>query len=317
MRPLTFAFALFSAATPVAAEPPRLALPLDCTLGQDCYIEDYVDNDPAKGAQRDFSCGLNARDGHKGTDFALVSFDAIETGVAVLAAAEGVVIRTRDSMPDDRHMRGVTTGNACGNAVLVDHTGGWQTLYCHMKRGSVRVNPGDRVQTGDHLGDIGLSGQTNHPHLHMTLLKNGKHIDPFNPDGGACSDSTTPLWDPSIPYIKTGLMTAGFTDHIPSFNHVTNGKARKETLLAHGNIVVYAHMAYAQQGDVLSISASGPQGQIFNRDILIASPKVSEMRAFGKKAPGAGWPSGEYLGDVTLRRQGQIIAHRFAHVVVD
>lgn len=41
------------------------------------------------------------------------------------------------------------------------------------------------------------------------------------------------------------------------------------------------------------------------------------MQAFGRKAPRGGWPTGEYLGQATLTRDGTIIAHRFAHMTVD
>ena len=196
------ALVLMLSAVPVAAESFVLHWPLDCTLGQDCFIEDYVDDDPAPGQQRDFACGLNSRDAHKGTDLALISFDLMERGVAVRAAAPGTVLRLRDSMADDRLMTGVTDQNACGNAVLIDHGDGWQTLSCHMKRGSVAVTPGQTVATGDLLGEVGLSGQTNHPHLHLTVLHNGTEVDPFAPDAALpCGPQEVTLWaDPPALY---------------------------------------------------------------------------------------------------------------------
>jgi murein DD-endopeptidase MepM/ murein hydrolase activator NlpD len=123
MRPLLLLLLLFGA-LPARGHDLQLALPLDCEIGRDCFIEDYVDHDPAPGRQRDFACGFNARDGHRGTDFALISFAAMERGVTVRAAAAGRVLRIRDAMPDDRLMRGVTEANACGNAVLIDHGDG-------------------------------------------------------------------------------------------------------------------------------------------------------------------------------------------------
>ena len=78
---------------------PHLALPLDCTLGESCFIQNYVDDDPGPGAA-DFTCGALTYDGHKGTDFALTSIAAMEAGVTVRAAAPGVVRGVRDGMPD-------------------------------------------------------------------------------------------------------------------------------------------------------------------------------------------------------------------------
>ncbi|SNS07427.1 M23 family metallopeptidase [Antarctobacter heliothermus] len=315
---LAAALALLTSAPVAGAEAFRLAVPLDCTLGETCFIEDYVDNDPAQGRQRDFACGINSRDAHKGTDFALLDFDAIKIGVPVLAAAAGVVKRIRDEMPDDRLMRGVTAQNACGNAVLIDHEGGWQTLYCHMRLNSVSVAPGDLVQTGDPLGLVGLSGQTNHPHVHMTVMRDGAVVDPFRPQAtGTCGDPVQTLWTDPPAYTRTGLVTAGFSDNVPSLKSVADGTARRATLSPDQPIVLFGHAGYPQPGDVLTLSAHSPAGtEVFRKEITLDTDQVSQMRAFGRKAPAAGWPSGDYLGRARLTRAGKVIAHRFAHVTV-
>lgn len=312
------ALALITSAPVAGAEDFRLAVPLDCTLGETCFIEDYVDNDPAEGRQRDFACGINSRDAHKGTDFALLDFDAIRAGVLVLAAAPGIVKRTRDEMPDDRLMRGVTAQNACGNAVLVDHEDGWQTLYCHLRLGSVSVAPGDTVQTGDPLGFVGLSGQTNHPHIHMTVMRDGAVVDPFRPQAtGSCGDPGPSLWADTPSYTPTGLVTAGFSDSVPALKSVADGSARRATLSPDQPIVLYGHAGYPQPGDLLTLSAEGPVGtEIFRKEITLDTDQASQMRAFGRKAPAAGWPAGDYLGRAKLTRDGKVIAHRFAHVTV-
>ena len=84
---------------PMALAEPRLALPLDCTLGETCFIQNYVDADGGPGAA-DFTCGGLSYDGHKGTDFALLSHSAAQAGVNVLAAAPGVVRAVRDGVAD-------------------------------------------------------------------------------------------------------------------------------------------------------------------------------------------------------------------------
>lgn len=315
---LSTLFLSLMAALPAAAQDLSLALPLDCTIGADCFIEDYVDQDPDAGRQRDFACGYNARDSHRGTDFALLTFDAIETGVTVRAAAPGRVLRTRDSMPDDRKMRGVTNENACGNAVLIDHGEGWQTLYCHMRLGSVAVAPGDTVQSGTALGLVGLSGQTNHPHLHLTVTKDGSVIDPFRPnaDPGTCGEPGDTLWQDPPAYVKTGLVTAGFSTRVPEFEAIRDGSARALHGAPDLPLVVYGLMGYAQKGDVLTLSAEGPAGEIFSHRILIQKTQGSAFQAYGKKAPPSGWPVGDYTGEALLTRQGTVIAHRFAHVDV-
>lgn len=294
---------------------PRLALPVDCTLGETCFIEDYVDNDPSDGRQRDFACGYNSRDAHKGTDIAVLSFD---TAVDILAAADGRVLRIRDGMADDRLMRGVTPETACGNAVLLDRGGGWQTLYCHMAQGSIAVQPGQQLRQGATLGTIGLSGQTTHPHLHLGVLHDGKTVDPFRPEAiGTCDETpSATLWLDPPPYTQTGLVTAGFADHVPTLDTVRSGAARLETGQRDSPLVVYGHAQLAEHGDLLTLTARGPQGPLFHHEQILKAPQVSIMRAHGRKAPAGGWPPGDYLGEAQITRKGQVIAHRFAHVSI-
>jgi hypothetical protein len=312
------AIALFvSSAMPAMAEDFLMSLPIDCTLGANCYIEDYVDNNPAKGPQRDYTCGPHSRDGHKGTDFALTSFNDLDSGVSVLAAADGTVLRTRDSMPDDKEMRGVTSQNACGNAVLLDHGNGWSTLYCHLKQGTVAVAPGQIVRSGTYLGDVGLSGQTNHPHLHMSVTKEGKIVDPFHPSGEECGQTQATLWESAPAYDKTGFLTAGFSSKVPTLSEIRKGDAHLSETRPDAPIIVFGHVAYAQPGDVLTLSATAPNGQeIFVREIVLENPKISQMQAFGRKPPAKGWQKGEYIGKARLTRDDRLIGHRFSYLTV-
>ena len=67
-----------------------------------------------------------------------------------------------------------------GLTVLLDHGNGWQTLYAHLL--SARIRPGQLIQTGDLLGNVGKSGHASTAHLHFELrhFKNGQMmaIDP-------------------------------------------------------------------------------------------------------------------------------------------
>ena len=100
----------------------------------------------------------------------------------VVAAADGKVLRVRDGVEDvsiTGRGRESVANSECGNGVVVEHGNGWETQYCHMAKGSLSVKPGDTVKAGDRLGRIGLSGMTEFPHLHFTLRKDGKVVDPF------------------------------------------------------------------------------------------------------------------------------------------
>ncbi len=63
-----------------------------------------------------------------------------------------------------------------GNAVTLEHDNGYKTLYAHMSQVNVKV--GDTVERGQIIGYIGSTGRSSGPHLHYSLYKDGKAINP-------------------------------------------------------------------------------------------------------------------------------------------
>ncbi|HEU5161085.1 MAG TPA: M23 family metallopeptidase [Streptosporangiaceae bacterium] len=57
-----------------------------------------------------------------------------------------------------------------GNHVIVDMGDGVYAAYAHLRRGSVRVRPGQRVSAGERLAECGNSGNSSEPHLHFQLM---------------------------------------------------------------------------------------------------------------------------------------------------
>jgi len=179
--------------------PPELEPPLDCALPERCFVQFYVDH--ASGpAVSDFRCGLVSYDGHAGTDFRVRSPDHFRKGIPVVAAAAGTVLQVRDGMDDVDVLelgRPKVAGMAGGNHVVIRHPGGWQTRYWHLRKGSVAVHVGDEVAAGARLGVIGLSGDTNFPHLHFELRDPaGGAVDPFagRIAGSPCENPAAPAW---------------------------------------------------------------------------------------------------------------------------
>ncbi len=57
---------------------------------------------------------------------------------------------------------------------------GHYALYAHLKTGTVKVKPGDRLTTGQVIGSLGNSGNTDAPHLHFHVMSTP---DPLRADG--------------------------------------------------------------------------------------------------------------------------------------
>lgn len=65
-----------------------------------------------------------------------------------------------------------------GNAVIVDHGGGYQTLYAHLS--SFAVSSGQSVSQGQVVGYVGCTGSCTGDHLHFEVRVNGSPQDPLN-----------------------------------------------------------------------------------------------------------------------------------------
>ncbi|APG47780.1 M23 family metallopeptidase [Phaeobacter porticola] len=321
MRLLPLAL-ITSLAAPVAASELVLDWPIDCTLGDSCQIQQYVDRDPGPATQ-DFSCSQLTYDGHKGTDIALPYLSDMVTGVAVLAAADGIVAGSRDGMVD-RYSIGSSDptidGRECGNGVLLRHEDGWETQYCHMKRDSILVRSGDKVTAGTPLGEVGLSGNTQFPHLHLSVRKDGLTVDPFAPDmGQSCgSDNASPLWADAIPYQPGGFLGSGFSTQVPKFGAIKAGAADQSPLQAGANAIVFWAYAFgSRSGDQLNLRIDGPDGSILDQTELLEKQQAQLFRAAGKRIRGIGLKPGLYTARASLIRDGQLIDDQRAKMIVE
>ncbi|MFE9612802.1 M23 family metallopeptidase [Streptomyces sp. NPDC006012] len=99
---------------------------------------------------------------HTGQDF------AVPIGTPVRAAGAG-------------HVDQVSCGGAFGIQIVIRHPGGYCTQYAHLA--AVAVGEGDRVSTGQWIGQSGTTGNSTGPHLHFEVrvtAEAGSAVDPVS-----------------------------------------------------------------------------------------------------------------------------------------
>ncbi|MFZ0397977.1 MAG: M23 family metallopeptidase [Methyloceanibacter sp.] len=123
-------------------------------------------------------------------------------GDEIYSVADGTVVGTADGLKEQvpgKLPADATIHMAAGNHVVVDIGEGRFAFYAHMQPGSVRVKVGDKVKTGQVLGLLGNSGNTDTPHLHFHVM-----------------DGPSPLVSNGLPYVFTGFTGQGrVTDEQP------------------------------------------------------------------------------------------------------
>lgn len=127
--------------------------------------------------------------------------DCYGWGRPIYSASAGIVVRAEDGWPERNpvHLvrdlavlfknawtfdakRSTELWQLAGNHVLIETSDGY-TLYAHAQTGSIRVSPGAIVGVGEHLANVGHSGNSTAPHLHFHLMD---QQDPFRAQGILC-----------------------------------------------------------------------------------------------------------------------------------
>ena len=305
---------------------PALSFPLACEIGRSCEIQHYFDRDPGPGV-RDYRCGLRTYQGHDGLDIRLLNMPEQRAGIAVLAAAAGRVTGLRDGQPDiSIRSPGAPSvvGKECGNGVVVDHGGAWVTQYCHLARSSVSVKVGDAVAAGQPLGRVGLSGDTEFPHLHLTVRHGGRAVDPFAPGAGEVAPggctARSPLWNatalPQLTYKAGAVLNTGFTTAA-----VENAAIEAGGLPAAGPtapmLIAYVRLIELAAGDQVELILTGPDGRVLAQSRL--TPLTSQMAQYtaylGARRTAPTWPRGAYVAQVWVHRGGAVALSRPFQVI--
>lgn len=97
---------------------------------------------------------------HKGVDF------AAPTGTPIHAAGSG-------------RIEFIGWQHGYGKVIKIKHDGGYETVYGHMSRFNTRIKNGTRVDMGETIGYVGMTGAATGPHLHYEFHVNGVYTDPL------------------------------------------------------------------------------------------------------------------------------------------
>lgn len=65
-----------------------------------------------------------------------------------------------------------------GCSIIIDHANGYQTLYAHLS--NIDVSPGQAVNQGQKVGNVGSTGRSTGPHLHFEVRSGGTLLNPLN-----------------------------------------------------------------------------------------------------------------------------------------
>ncbi|MEO8178069.1 MAG: peptidoglycan DD-metalloendopeptidase family protein [Deltaproteobacteria bacterium] len=103
---------------------------------------------------------------HNGTDF------GAGVGTPILAAAAGVVTFVGPAGPN-------------GKMIRLNHGGGYESGYSHLSRFAKGLHAGLRVEQKQVIGYVGSTGRSTGPHLHFSVKRARRFIDPesLNLDG--------------------------------------------------------------------------------------------------------------------------------------
>jgi len=132
--------------------------------------------------------------------------DYYSFGLPVFSPAEGKVTAVIDEYDDNQPLKPSKDAPAYGNSIVIDHGRGEFSMLAHLKRGSIKVKPGDKVTAGQQIAQCGNSGNSPIPHIHYHL-------------------QTTPVW------FKGEGLPIQFHDYLSNGKPVASGEPSRGEVL--------------------------------------------------------------------------------------
>lgn len=120
----------------------------------------------------------------------------------IVSPGSGIIIEVVNNIHENRPGE-FSNAHAAGNYIIINHENGEYSILAHLRKGSIAVQPGDKVEAGQFLGRCGNSGHAIQAHLHYHL-QNGPvlfkgeglpvQFESYNADGKDIEQGE-PLWD--------------------------------------------------------------------------------------------------------------------------
>ena len=327
-----FPFLSASALLPLLLASPALALelglPAQCELGKTCFMQQYPDMDTGDGVA-DPLCGSQSYDGHKGTDLRILSLKDMEKGFAVIAVSDGKVLRVRDGEADHlvetKDDRAKISGKECGNGLVMQLEDGYEVQYCHLRKGSLAVKPGDDMQKGDRLGEIGSSGLAQFPHVHITVSRNGETLDPLT--GRKLSEGCTSafrqeasLFSPDIveklDLTKPEILASGLAGKPINYPALVREGPPPQVSSSDNLFVAWSWFANLKKGNTIKLVLKDAQGNalVDHTSEPLDRDKATFAAFAGRKRT---LPAGRYELDVSVTQDDKTLRRTSSIVVVE
>ena len=187
----------------------------------------------------------------------------------------------------------------------------------------MRVRNGQQVKAGDALGLVGLSGETQFPHLHINVMKGDVHLDPFSSTASttACDASAAngapQLWAPPVAYQPTSLINDGVTPDEPAPTQALDLPPTPAMFPASSPTLTYwVQLLNVKAGDILKLTITRPDGHVMGKLHSMRETQAQFFSAVLMKGNGGSIAPGTYQLHVTLTRDGKALVNAGRSITV-
>lgn len=280
--------ALAAACDPGPPDPTLFHTPIEGDNYADWFYGPLPNHVATAGQAEDYQCGTKAIDYRKATAFLIPSLRAMDQGVNVLAAYQGEVVESVDEY-EDRNLS--YEYNLPGNRVRIAHPDGLLSEYRNLRQGANTVEVGDRVETGQVIGQAGSSGDSNWPRVGFVAIDQDGEI--FDPWAGPCA-LTESLWADQHDYpIAFTVIDKGTTDQDPTLATVASRPPDVTTFQYDQDITFWVHALNRPAGFYM-LHLIGPEGATDSLAFAYPSAHPANTLFGGLIRVPAGQPAGDW-----------------------